>query len=151
MRPALIALAIAVLAACGAPSDRGPMWTSVETAWGTSFGFVEYGGQQIFAIGCSGAKATVSVGALNPSSDTSEVVVHLGAADTTLTRVDREVPGIVAEAALSEAWIDAVALSETVSVSYAGQSYGPLALPPRIRASYAERCREVLTNPRQAP
>jgi len=149
-RGALFALATVVLASCS-PPNRGPRWISIEDPWGASFDYVEYGGRRIFSIGCSEGNARVSVAALNPSADTSEVVVHLAGADTTLTRVDREVPGVAAEGALSEAWIEAVARAETVSVEYAGQTYGPLELPSGIRALYAERCREVLTNPQQSP
>ena len=145
-----LVIAALLLVGCGS-QDRGPRWVSVEDPYGISFSYVEYGGAQIFSIGCSEGKAHVSIAAQNPSTETSEVVVHLAGADRRFAIVNRDLPGVVAEAPLSDSWIDAVARAETISVNLAGQAGGTFELPANIRTQYAERCREVLTNPRQFP
>lgn len=120
----------------------------IEDAFGASLSYSDV--ERVFSIGCSEGKARASVASL-PVADARDVSVRLSGSEGAFFRVDRALPGIVAEATLTAAWIDALAEAEDVSVVYGEGSFGPLQLPADWRSALAERCQSVIGGPSRFP
>jgi hypothetical protein len=149
-KPALLALALALAAACAAPPRDAPDWRLSSIGGRFILTAADPSGVEVFSLACrlAGPELIVRVPGFMPVASNEEFA--LGADGVSWLLVADVVgrppgaTGVTATGPLTEGALDAIAAGGRISALYGTQRIGPLQPDPAVLAPFLAGCRALV-------